>query len=316
MPEYLFQHLEEERLTDEDFEVQFFRFMDRVCRLRHQQKLKGFVDASMVHEAQATLHAIHQWNPKFPSWVLPDGHRSQHKGTNVVPGMLADGADKVHRFIWVAMSWLFIQIAQLLIHETLIVYFRAQHALLPTDTAVEAALNDAIAAQTDVSLDLQDAVDYYLVNFQTTTATSRSIGAHMLMMPLSILLGTSTTTAQTYYWIAKTAGRIADKFALKQGKMVADFLMMGVKAKAFAEGAKEEEPLSFTSTVFSSVGTLERTETEGEGEGDLGPEGGREPVRSGSGSVDGSALPTPSPSPRSAATTPKTTTKSLQILIS
>lgn len=172
-----------------------------------------------------------------------------------------------------------------------------------------------MAAQFEISRDVQDAVEYYLVNFSATTATTRSIGAHMLMMPLSILLGASTTSPQMYFWIAKTAERIAEKFALKQGKMVADFLMMGKKMADFGKG-KEDEPLSYTSTVFSNVGTLERTEVEVEV---VERGGGRGSGGSSSASmVDRSALPTPSPSPKAVGRTAGTTTKtkSLQILIS
>ena len=291
--------------------------MNRVCHLRSQHKHKGFIDSTMVAEAHATLHHIATWNPKFPPWVLPDGHRSQLKGKNVVPGMLIDGADKVNRFIWVAMSWLFLNIAEILVHELLIVYFRAQIEISPHDPELKTSLQTAMAAQFEISRDVQDAVEYYLVNFSATAATTRGIGAHMLMMPLSILLGASTTSPQMYFWIAKTAERIAEMFALKQGKMVADFLMMGKKAAEFGKGkGKDDEPLSYTSTVFSNVGTLERTEVEVEVV-DKGGERGSGDSISGS-MVDRSALPTPSPSPKAVGKTAGTTTKtkSLQILIS
>ncbi|KAK3200881.1 hypothetical protein GRF29_213g232367 [Pseudopithomyces chartarum] len=159
LPDYLFQHLKEECLTEESFEVKFFRFMNRVCHLRSQHKHKGFIDSTMVAEAHATLHHISTWNPKFPPWVLPDGHRSQFKGKNVVPGMLIDGADKVNRFIWVAMSWLFLNIAEILVHELLIVYFRAQIEISPHDPELKTSLQTAMAAQFEISRDVQDAVE-------------------------------------------------------------------------------------------------------------------------------------------------------------
>ncbi|KAF1969379.1 hypothetical protein BU23DRAFT_240234 [Bimuria novae-zelandiae CBS 107.79] len=251
-PEFFLEHIEDERLTEYDFEFVFFSLMSRVCKLRTQQKRTGYVDGAMVAEARATLQGFQDWDPEFPQWILPHGHRSWKKRPGTSPGMQTFGADKAHRFIWVAMSWLLMHSGQILLYELLLVYFRAQEAIAPTPDSHK-ALQDAITAQTDLARDIQDAVDYHLENMVKSTATTRSIGAHMLMMPLSILLGASSTNVETFKWIAKTASRIAEVFGLKQGKMVADFLMMGIKAETFAL-SPTQQPQTQTPTVFSDEG--------------------------------------------------------------
>lgn len=299
LPDYLLQHLEEEKLGDEDFEVRFYKTMDRVCTLRSLQKQNGFVTASMVTEARAALASFAIWDTEFPSWVLPPGHPSPRKGTGHGADIITQGADESHRFIWVAMSWLLIQAARILVTEIIIVYLRAQVALEPDPSpSLRASLDESLTSQRAIAQDVQDAVEYYLAAFATTAATTRSIGAHMLMMPLSVLLGASTTQGPTYAWIARTAAKLAEVFALRQGKMVADFLISGVKSETFALGPSKK-PLSYTSSIISDVGDVKggsglSVETRNLNAGEGGERSG-----SGSGSGEGSFLPTPETSPQS-----------------
>ena len=265
LPDYLLQHVQDEKLEEHDFEFIFYNLMSRVCTLRALHKHTGFVSASALSSALDTLQRFRDWDPEWPIWILPPSHRTRRRGTGRPPNIQVAAAEESHRFIWVAMSWLLINTAQILLYEILIVYHRAQQALEPTQETDE-ALRAASTAQVALSQDLADAVDYYLSNFETSTASTRSIGAHMLMMPLSILLGVSTTSGGTYLWIARTASRITDVFALKQGKMVADFLMMGIKAQTFAL-SPTEEPMANMGTVVGSVGE-EETEGDWSGKGD------------------------------------------------
>ncbi|KAJ4293427.1 hypothetical protein N0V90_008710 [Kalmusia sp. IMI 367209] len=250
LPEYFLTHMEEERLSETDFEVIFFKLINRVCSLRARHKHSGFVDAEMVEEAKSVLEGYQDWDPDYPDWVVPPSQRREHRKPKGAM-MLTKGADKAHRFVWVSMSWLLNQTAQILVYEILIVYYRAQEAIAPNPETSH-ALQDAMASQLRISEAVREAVEYYLQNFETSQATTRSIGAHMLMMPLSILLGTSTASTDTFMWIAKMASRISDVFALKQGKMVADFLLMGIKAETFAL-SPTSTPLSYTSTILSSA---------------------------------------------------------------
>lgn len=218
-------------LKEGDFEAVFYVLMGRVCKLRAQHKRSGYVDEAMVHESNQLLKDFETWDPNFPPWVLPPGHRSFKSGTG--QGMKEHNVDNAHRLIWVAMGWILIQTAHILIHELLITYYRASLAIAPS-SAAEKSLQDSITAQINVVSDVKDAVGFYLGNFELSPASTRGVGAHMLMMPLSILLTASTTDGETYAWILTTSSKIAEVFALKQGKMVADFLMMGIKANAAA----------------------------------------------------------------------------------
>ena len=274
--------------------MRFYRAMDRVCRLRSLQKQNGYVTASMVTDARAALDSFATWDTEFPAWVLPAGHPSPRKGTGHGADIITQGAGESHRFIWVAMSWLLMQSARILVTEILIVYLRAEVALAASSSSsppsdLQASLDECLASQRDIAQDVQDAVEYYLVMFSTTAATTRSIGAHMLMMPLSVLLGASTTQGPTYAWIARTAARLAEVFALKQGKMVADFLISGVKSETFALGPSKK-PLSYTSTIIRDAGGgSAQAQTQSSSAGEVG---GRSQVG------EGSFLPTPETSPQ------------------
>lgn len=265
LPAYFLQHLRDEGLKDDDFEIMFFTLLSRICALRAQHKRAGFVSEAMVEEANATSRQFDDWHPEFPAWVMPPGHRRPRKD-GIAPSMVSPGPDKAERFIWVAMSWLLMHTARLLVFDIMIVYYRTQQAIAPSPET-EQALQSATTAQIDLAQDIQDAVEYYLENIMTTQATTRSIGAHMLMMPLSVLLGLATTNGATLAWIARLSSRIADRFSMKQGKMMADFLMTGSRQETFAL-SPVNEPLSRKGTGLSSEGS---------------PEAG--------------GLPTPSPSP-------------------
>jgi hypothetical protein len=232
LPEYFVQHLKDEGHKGDDFEVVFFAIFTRVCALRAQHKSAGFISDAMVEEAKTILQLFDDWRPDFPTWVMPDGHRS-FKQDSTVPGVNTSNADKAHRFIWVAMSWLLILIARLLMYEILIVYHRAQQAIVPSPET-DSALQTATTAQIDITQDTQDAVDYYFETLINSRASTRSIGAHMLMLPLAVLLGLSTTGPKSLAWSAKTASTVAEIFSVKQGKQVADFLMRGLREQTFA----------------------------------------------------------------------------------
>lgn len=238
LPNYFLQHLKEEGHKEDDFEVVFFSLLSRVCALRAQHKNAGFVSDAMAEDAKATLQLLDNWHPDFPSWVMPCGHRSFNENASAPGVAMASNVDRAHRFIWVAMSWLLLLTARLLVCEILIVYYRAQQVIAPSSDT-DSALRIATTAQIDVAQDTQDAVEYYYETLISTRATTRSIGAHMLMLPLSILLGLSTTGSETLAWIAKMAGRIAEAFALKQGKFVADFLLKGWQEQTFALSSVE-----------------------------------------------------------------------------
>ncbi|KAJ4346778.1 uncharacterized protein N0V89_010710 [Didymosphaeria variabile] len=235
LPDYFIQHLKEEKLKDNDFEMVFYTLLNRVCGLRARQKRAGFVSDAMAEDAKATIQQFDDWHPDFPAWVMPPGHRS-YKKDGTAPGVNTSSmpsADKDHRFIWVAMSWLIMHTSRLLVFDILVIYYRAQQAILPSPETKE-ALQRATTAQIDLAQDIQDTVEYYLDTLISSQASTRSIGAHMLMMPLSVLLGLSTTGPETLVWVARMASRIAEVFALKQGKIIADFLMKGWKGETFA----------------------------------------------------------------------------------
>ncbi|KAL1597044.1 hypothetical protein SLS60_008626 [Paraconiothyrium brasiliense] len=260
LPDYFLQHLKEEKLKDNDFEIMFYTLLNRVCALRAQQKHAGFVSDAMVKDAKTILQQFDDWHPEFPSWVMPPGHRG-FKKDGTAPGVnmaATPGGDKAHRFIWVAMSWLIMHTARLLVYDTLVIYYRAQQAIIPSPQTEE-ALQRATTAQLDLAQDIQDTVEFYLETLITSQATTRSIGAHMLMMPISVLLGLSTTGPETFAWIARTASRIAEVFAMKQGKIIADFLMKGWKGETFA--------LSPVSKLPSRTNTLDLAGEGSEGTG-------------------------------------------------
>jgi hypothetical protein len=282
LPEYFVQHLKYEGHKGNDFEVVFFAIFSRVCALRAQHKSAGFVSDAMVEEANTIIQLFDDWDPEFPTWVMPEGHRS-FKKNSTAPGVNASNADKAHRFIWVAMSWLLILIARLLTYEILIVYHRAQQAIMPSPET-ESALQAATTAQIDHIEDTKDAVEYYFETLLDSRATTRSIGAHMLMLPLAVLLGLSTTGPETLVWSAKTAGTLADIFSIKQGKQVADFLMKGLRQQTFA--------LSLAEGSTSQSSAVDVVDVAGEGVEELEmPVGGGLPTPDASPAKMGPAVP-------------------------
>lgn len=233
-PAYFITHISEEGLSPTSFEVVFYTLQQRVCNVRHAFKTAGHATPAIVTEAHSILSAFDAWNPGYPSWILPP---TLHRIRTAAPSNYMDHAhagDKPHRFIWIGMSWLLEHIALILVHELLISHYRAQSSQLPlihsappsspsTATAALAAAHHA-SAQLTLAHDVRAAVDFYLQILETTQASTRSIGAHMLMMPLNILLGASTTGAETLAWIARTAARVGESFACKQGKLMGDYL--------------------------------------------------------------------------------------------
>lgn len=240
-PKYFLQHLKEEGHEADDFEVVFFSLLSRVCNLRAQYKNEGFVSKAMAEDANATLQLLDSWHPEFPAWVMPLGHRSFDQNSSAPGVNMASNVDKAHRFIWVAMSWLLLLTARLLIYDTQIVYYTARQAISPSlDT--DSVLQMATTAQIDVAQDTQDAVEYYLETLLSTRATTCSIGAHMLMLPVSILLGLRTTGPKTVSWIANMSSRIAEAFALKQAQMVANSLSKNTQEEKSETGSVTESP--------------------------------------------------------------------------
>jgi len=226
LPEFFLSHTEDEGLGGDDYEVQFYTLMIRVCRLRAKQKERGFVDEDLAKEAKQLLQDFEDWNPKYPPWAVKPADKALEQGTKV-----AKDADKAYRIVWHATSWLIQQTGRVLVYEILIAWHRTQNQHFPSSDT-EKSLREVMKGQAERGQIVQGGVDYYLSNLKISRATSRGVGAHILMLPLNILSSASSSTGQTFLWIAQTAGRIAEIFSVKQGKMISDVIMMGIRMRS------------------------------------------------------------------------------------
>lgn len=269
LPDFIVDFLADEGLTQRDFEPTTYALFVGVCQLRYEHKIRGFIDDVMAEQAQRLFDDFEDWEPSDPDSTWKRGQRP--------PAEIAahtSNQDFTYRVVWLATAWLMQRSSQILLTEMLIEYARERQKRQPS-TRNETALENVLAQQRRVCDRVQDSVMYYLDNFAQSTAATRTIGAHILMWPLSVLLTTSTCTAETMNWIMRQSSRIADTFSLRQGRMMADLIQMGVRQPQIPSAQytrSEEQKASAKLPIITHIGPMAREPDLETPEGTLSPD--------------------------------------------
>ncbi|KAH7135317.1 hypothetical protein B0J11DRAFT_157423 [Dendryphion nanum] len=217
LPGFVIAFLDDEGITQRDFEPFFYRLLAQLCQLRAEQKTKGFVDSSMAEEAQQLADILAEWQPSIPDWQ-PDCRPIGDPTSKYQQ-------DDTYRVVWLAAIWLFKQTSRILALDIVIEWARAQTMLSPGGPA-GARLELAISMQRVLGTELADSTEYYMQHFRDTETSTRVIGGYGLLWPLYVLSTSSTSTQDTMIWITQKAEEITEEFGIRQGKTMADFIKM------------------------------------------------------------------------------------------
>lgn len=209
--------MDDEDITQGDFEPFFYRLLAQLCHLRAEQKIKGFVDVSMAEEAEHLADLLAMWQPNIPDW-----HPDQ------IP--MADPTSRyqqedTYRVVWLAAIYLFKQTSRILALDIVIEWARAQSMLVPGGPATS-KLDQAVEMQRQLGEELVVSTEYYMQHFKDTDAGIRVIGGYGLLWPLYVLSTSSTSTTATMMWISQKAEQVTDEFGIRQGRAMADFMRM------------------------------------------------------------------------------------------
>ncbi|KAF2685415.1 hypothetical protein K458DRAFT_24221 [Lentithecium fluviatile CBS 122367] len=222
LPDFVLEFMGDEELAKREFEAPFIRLLIRSCQLLSDHKTAGSMNEALAREAQALMDDWLDWRPIFGAWGP-----GERPSTKVV--RRKTDPDEIYHIVWLAIAYLFQQSTQILISDLQIEWTRSQYKIIASpETSL--ALEEAINAQLTLCDTIKDSVVYYMDDFSACQAATRTMGAHSLLWPLSILLSISTTTPDHFVWSAKRAAKIAEVFGLKQAQMVADMIWMGVQA--------------------------------------------------------------------------------------
>lgn len=209
--------LDDEGISQRDFEPAFYKLLARLCQVRADQKNKGFVDADMAKEAQSLMADFEMWQPSISDWN-PDERPAPSLGAK-------QKADETYRFVWLATIWIFKHTARILASDIVIEWARAQLLVSP-GSPTSSTLDEAIDTQKKLCEELKDSTGYYLENFRDAQSAMRTVGGYGLLWPLYVLSTTSTSTPETMVWIGKQSEKIAEGFGVRQGKAMAEFMKM------------------------------------------------------------------------------------------
>lgn len=215
LPEFILNSMEDGDIAQRDFHPIFIELLARICRLRADYKILGFVDDRMAKEVQLLMSDVEAWDP---------GERPRAESA-----ALSTNSDETYRVAWQASFWVFQQSARVLVSDLFVEWVRGHHNANPT-VLTAAALEKAIEDQLRLCEGLKDSICYYCDNLGSSKAGTRVVGAYSLLYPLSILASLSTTAPETFVWIAEQAEKIAEVFGLRLGKMMAELMWVGIRA--------------------------------------------------------------------------------------
>ncbi|KAF2260637.1 hypothetical protein CC78DRAFT_536295 [Lojkania enalia] len=218
LPSFILHFLQDDEISQRDFEPAFYKLLARLCQLRAQHKEKGYVEESMADEARTLMDEFEAWQPNIAEW------KAEERPSLPTDSSMAQ-SNEAYRYVWLATTWIFQRTARILASDLVIEWARADVLASPSSLAA-ATLDDTLRAQIELCEELKESTIYYLKTFRDTESAMRTVGGYGLLWPLYVLSTASTSTVETMQWIAVHSEQIANEFGVRQGKMMADFMKM------------------------------------------------------------------------------------------
>ncbi|KAF2731880.1 hypothetical protein EJ04DRAFT_578770 [Polyplosphaeria fusca] len=216
LPKFIRNYLEDDEISQQDFDPEFYRLLARLCEVRSQHKTNGFIDEDMVNEAQSLMDEFAEWQPNISDWKANERPTPQ-------PESLQSQNGEAYRYVWLATIWFFQRTARILASDMIIEWAREEVRGTPGSPA-SGRLDEAMEAQAELCEEVKDSTTYFLSVFKEAQSAMRTIGGYGLLWPLCVLSTASTSTAETMQWIERHSEMIADEFSVRQGKMMAEFM--------------------------------------------------------------------------------------------